>query len=379
MSKGARYEIAVVGAGPAGCALAARCAAAGARVAIFDHSHPRAKPCSGFLTREVFDIFSPLEEFHGHRPFDGPRLYDTPKGRRFTISSEKALTRFNLSSRILFDAFLLGRAIKSGATHIKEKVTGVKRLNKGWEIGAGRAAHKADILVGADGAKSLVRETLIGPIPKRDMVVGVGARYPGVVCDELYTRFFHGGEIGFVLPGYDFSQIVVAARLNKARDMLAKLHGFRASLGNKYGRSAKLWAGLQPSPVTKGFFNTKCCGDDFCLVGDAAGHCDSLNGEGIPFALRGGALAADAVMEGKVQSFEDRWRSEYGARLEKASAKARRAPGPHLIDCAGRACAKSPALVEVITSEAARNRDFPKVLGVALARFPKIVAELFAK
>src|SRR5207244_8091444 len=43
-------DVAVVGAGPSGAWAAARLAAAGARVTVFDPSHPREKPCGGGVT-----------------------------------------------------------------------------------------------------------------------------------------------------------------------------------------------------------------------------------------------------------------------------------------------------------------------------------------
>src|SRR3954468_20196007 len=45
-----KYDVAVVGAGPAGAWVARCLARSGARVAIFDPSHPREKPCGGGVT-----------------------------------------------------------------------------------------------------------------------------------------------------------------------------------------------------------------------------------------------------------------------------------------------------------------------------------------
>src|ERR1051326_9209912 len=45
-----RDDVAIVGAGPAGAWAACRLARCGARVAIFDPSHPREKACGGGVT-----------------------------------------------------------------------------------------------------------------------------------------------------------------------------------------------------------------------------------------------------------------------------------------------------------------------------------------
>jgi flavin-dependent dehydrogenase len=51
-----RFDVAIVGAGPAGCRAAWRLARAGARVALFDGSHPREKPCGGGVTGRALDL-----------------------------------------------------------------------------------------------------------------------------------------------------------------------------------------------------------------------------------------------------------------------------------------------------------------------------------
>jgi 2-polyprenyl-6-methoxyphenol hydroxylase-like FAD-dependent oxidoreductase len=49
-------DVLIVGAGPAGTWAAYRLAPAGARVKIFDASHPREKPCGGGLTGRALRI-----------------------------------------------------------------------------------------------------------------------------------------------------------------------------------------------------------------------------------------------------------------------------------------------------------------------------------
>ena len=51
-----RFDVAIVGAGPAGCRAAWRLARAGTRVALFDGSHPREKPCGGGITGRALDL-----------------------------------------------------------------------------------------------------------------------------------------------------------------------------------------------------------------------------------------------------------------------------------------------------------------------------------
>src|SRR3954463_1534782 len=56
MSLSRRLDVAIIGAGPAGARAAWRLARAGARVALFDGSHPREKPCGGGITGRALDL-----------------------------------------------------------------------------------------------------------------------------------------------------------------------------------------------------------------------------------------------------------------------------------------------------------------------------------
>jgi flavin-dependent dehydrogenase len=49
-------KVAVVGGGPSGASLARWLAADGAQVTLFDHSHPREKPCGGGLTAKALAL-----------------------------------------------------------------------------------------------------------------------------------------------------------------------------------------------------------------------------------------------------------------------------------------------------------------------------------
>ncbi|MBI4477128.1 MAG: FAD-dependent oxidoreductase, partial [Acidobacteria bacterium] len=53
------FDVAVIGAGPAGAWAASCLARGGARVALFDPSHPREKPCGGGITSRALSIVGP--------------------------------------------------------------------------------------------------------------------------------------------------------------------------------------------------------------------------------------------------------------------------------------------------------------------------------
>ena len=60
------------------------------------------------------------------------------------------------------------------------------------------------------------------------------------------------------------------------------------------------------------FQNTKCAGNKWILVGDAAGHVDPISGGGILYALWGAKLAAKAIKENYLESYDMEWKKEFG-------------------------------------------------------------------
>ena len=54
------FDVAIVGAGPAGAWAAYRLACGGARVAIIDGSHPREKACGGGLSARALELLRPI-------------------------------------------------------------------------------------------------------------------------------------------------------------------------------------------------------------------------------------------------------------------------------------------------------------------------------
>jgi flavin-dependent dehydrogenase len=64
-----------------------------------------------------------------------------------------------------------------------------------------------------------------------------------------------------------------------------------------------------------GVYDVPTAGDDWALVGDAAGHINPITGEGIRMALGGGRMAAEAILAGKPLSWRHRWEAEFGSEL----------------------------------------------------------------
>jgi len=76
---------------------------------------------------------------------------------------------------------------------------------------------------------------------------------------------------------------------------------------------------LIPSAIKPGFWSSRCSGQNWALIGDAAGHVDPLTGIGIPYALASSTLVARAILREDLGSYDRTWRDQYGHGLEQSS------------------------------------------------------------
>ena len=88
-----------------------------------------------------------------------------------------------VASRLELDGWLLRRAIDAGARHVAERVTAVG--DRGVTVG-GRL-HACDVVVGADGAGSLVRRTFLSPTPPARLALAAGWFAPRLAMSSAHA------------------------------------------------------------------------------------------------------------------------------------------------------------------------------------------------
>jgi flavin-dependent dehydrogenase len=88
--------------------------------------------------------------------------------------------------------------------------------------------------------------------------------------------------------------------------------------------TAERYAARIPGLAAKTWDNRKVSGSDWALLGDAAGFADPVTGEGIYYALRSAELFAEAYLSGASETYETRWREDFGAELRRAAQMRRR-------------------------------------------------------
>jgi flavin-dependent dehydrogenase len=96
------------------------------------------------------------------------------------------------------------------------------------------------------------------------------------------------------------------------------------SLKNNLRATAERYAARIPGLADQTWDKRKVCGEDWALLGDAAGFADPVTGEGIYYALRSAELFAEAFLKGRPEEYEKRWREDFGGELRRASQMRRR-------------------------------------------------------
>lgn len=278
-----RFDVIIVGAGPAGLACAREVAGTQLRVLVVEKNDTIGpKICAGGLTGIAADFGVPEDQartFHTHRVhLDGRPPIRIVLARPLKIVGRPALARHHLQKI-------------AGASNI-EIVTGTRliRLNNG-SVTTEKGDFKFRHLVAADGSQSIVRKHL--GLPSK---FGVGLYYEvPQAADEVIFHFrpkiIRSGYL-WVFPHRDHTNIGVGFNPDTLTAGLAKVILQQYMKQKGFARDG--------SPLKGGVINHLYRGYRFgniFLAGDAAGLASKASGEGISFALLSGREIGRKILD----------------------------------------------------------------------------------
>ncbi len=337
------YDLVVVGAGPAGSTTARAAAEGGLKVLLISRNIEIGIPdkCGEFLPS--------LEEMRRLAPdaVDLEELFDPPT---WCIANRTKYVRFNLDGlkevtvpfsgvvveRKLYDSHLAKEAARAGAEIAP--LTSVIDLLPGGGVKArgvgGEVEVRSRLVVGADGAYSLIARRAGLPVSRNPIDYSVGYQYEMVdvdvegECVEMYFgRRYAPGAYAWIIPkGGDVANVGTGIRppymeggLNVRDYQESFLRRSPASERLRRGKATAVKAGCIPvgGPMEK------TVAGNILVVGDAAGHTIPTVGGGIPPALICGRIAGDAAVEHlnverPISLYEAEWRRQVGRVLENS-------------------------------------------------------------
>lgn len=307
----------VIGAGPAGSALAAGLARAGARVALVERAHhPRPKACAEYASPRILEELRRIglapEAWSGDAvPLSGMHLHAAGRAVRIEYADRRGRRTAWGVDRRRFDARLAEHAAVSGA-ELREgwalvdalasdgQVTGV-RLR---QLAGGREEElAAGWVIGADGARSTLAR-LLGVerrvnFPRR---LGLVAHHAGVagLTDHGEMHVGDGYYVGLA-PTPD-GEINVGMALPLTDGIRPATARFDAAIAGIPAIAERLAGTRRLTPIRGaapiGHRVADVAGPGWLLIGDAAGFVDPFTGEGIHRALRSARAAAEAIIGG---------------------------------------------------------------------------------
>ena len=306
-----RYDVLVVGAGPAGSATAIHLARGGARVLLVDKARfPRDKPCGGGLTGRALRAapcsVDPVVE-HVVDTFELRLNY----GRRFERDCGEPMILMTQRRRL--DAYLAEQAAVAGAEFRDgTSVDGLAVGPGGVEARIGGVRVQADAVVGADGANGVVAKAAgLG-----DGIVR-GVALEGNVSWEILDPGRYRGravvELGVVPGGYawvfpkgDHANLGVGGWQSEG----PRLRNHLARLAAAHRVSVDTLTEVKGHRLPMRPIGSVPAVGRVLLVGDAAGLVDPLSGDGLYEAFVSAKLAAESLLN---DAHED-----YGPRLATA-------------------------------------------------------------
>lgn len=225
-----KCDVLVVGAGPAGCSAAAACGAAGLKTIVVERKPEIGVPitCSGAIGSYLLPYL----------PFKTPKnlLKHSIEGLEFIVDEVSYVRRGGPWSsyaidRSAFDKWLSQRAVDSGADLIMSAEFIDATLDKSWSGGRAQIRKKDEIIevdfkvmIGADGARSRVLETLGERVSDARMGQAVVYEYEGVTLespelDQLYFGDFAPGGYAHIFPLSDNRANIGVGTIDSAADL----------------------------------------------------------------------------------------------------------------------------------------------------------------
>lgn len=323
------YDIAIVGAGPAGSTAARWAAATGCSVALFERDREIGVPvrCAEGVSEEGIEKFVNVDS-----RWIAASVYKfrfiAPNGK--FVESETPYRGLILNRR-LFDSDLASLAAEKGAeVYTKANVTGLdyrERVNHLHILYQGKPTSvTANIVIAADGVESRIARfrNIRTQLALRDIESCAQALLADIDIDPqradfyLSHRWVPGGYV-WVFPKGEHSANVGLGINGEYTGQQSALAYLEAFIDEKFPQAKRLTTVAGGVPVANNL--KELVADGLMVVGDAAHQVNPLTGGGITSAMAAGKLAgevaAQAIAKGDfsvnhLKAYQKEWNKTIG-------------------------------------------------------------------
>ncbi len=320
-----KYDVVVVGAGPAGSTAARYCALKGVNTLLIDKKKDIGIPvqCGEFLPTlgELKNVLTKVPNLDELLDIETRFIsrktnavqFVTPKMRQYTLEM-KGIT----IERRMYDRHLAVKAVEAGADiKINTKVIGFN----GKKIKTNKGSIEAKVIIGADGPHSQIARVAGLSQPKiLSPCIGeeIAGDFGSVV--KMYFGNVAPGGYAWIIPKKETANIGLGIQKGVVNSTLRKLlDKFKTRVCTSQAKPIFTTTGLVPisGPIPKTVKN------NILIVGDAAGHVMATNGGGIPIAMVCGRIAGNVVgdhitLGASLEKYETAWRNAVGTELKNS-------------------------------------------------------------
>jgi flavin-dependent dehydrogenase len=316
------YDIAIIGAGPAGTTLA--CLIGDSyKVLLLDKRHltdpsntnSARKCCGGLLAPDAQGMVSKTGLGLTRSVLVDPQLFVV---RAIDVQQHmhRYYQRYYINmDRLKFDRWLLSMIPKTVEIRLGCRFKSYEPKTDGFKIGFARKhklhAEHARILVGADGASSAVRKLAVPnrPVPRKYFSIQESVEanshlpYFCSIFDPQISDYY-----SWTIPKEDY--LLIGSALDPRQNAVAKFELLKKKLrdyGFRFGKAVSRHGAFILRPVSARQISTGAKG--IALVGEAAGWISPSSAEGFSYAFKS-SLALAKVLRKTTKDFEKRYYQE---------------------------------------------------------------------
>jgi geranylgeranyl reductase family protein len=329
-------DVIICGGGPAGSTCALALAGSGLSVVVIDkESFPRDKICGDAIAPYVPKVLNTIHPKYKVAALAFTEKVDVstcrvvaPNGRHLDLVSPESGF---IATRMAWDHFLytLASAEPDITYFLNEQVTDVVCYESGVTVSTATTVFKAQLVIGCDGAHSIVNKKLAGTKPDLEHYSGaVRAYYKNVagLTENTYELHF----LKDTLPGYFWIFPVkdnianvglgmlsseISKRKINLRETMEQIIKQDPTINARF-KNAELRGKIEGFGLPLGSRKVTVSGHRFLMCGDAASLIDPATGEGIGQAMISGRYAGWQVKRCfKENNFSAQFMKQYDKEL----------------------------------------------------------------